>query len=120
MLVKLNHEDATMPMRGTPNSAGFDVTSVEAVVLQPGEQKLINTGLAIACPQGSYARVAPRSGLALKHNLSIGAGVIDADYRGDVGILLVNNGTAPFKVAVGDRIAQLVLEKKLKPARLLR
>ena len=79
--------------------------------MQPGEHKFFRTGLAIACPSGTYARIAPRSGLALKHNLSIGAGVVDADYRGEVGILLINNGTAPYHVAVGDRIAQLVLEK---------
>ena len=102
--VKLIHDDATMPERGSPYAVGFDVTSVEFVTIHPKEQKLVNIGLAVACPTGTYARIAPRSGLALKHNLSIGAGVIDADHRGEVGILLINNGTAPCSVAVGEQV----------------
>ena len=80
--VKMLHPNATIPKRGTPKSAGFDVTSVEPTTIQPNEQMLIKTGIAVACPSGTYARIAPRSGLALKHRLSVGAGVVDADYRG--------------------------------------
>ena len=100
-----------MTARGSGRAAGFDISAVEPATLQPGEHRLIQTGLAIACPSGTYARIAPRSGQALQRNLSIGAGVADADYRGEVGVLLINTGTAPYQVTVGDRIAQLVLEK---------
>ena len=65
----------------------------------------------MACPEGTYGRVAPRSGLALKHSIDVGAGVIDADYRGEVGVILFNFGTKDFEIKEGDRIAQLVLEK---------
>lgn len=69
------------------------------------------TGLSIACPPGTYARIAPRSGLAVKRGIDCGAGVVDADYRGPVGVVLFNFGAEDFVVEVGDRIAQLILEK---------
>ncbi len=81
------------------------------VVIPPAGQELVATGVAIACPPGTYGRIAPRSGLALKHRINIGAGVIDPDYRGEVVALLVNMSADPFRVTAGDRIAQLVVER---------
>merc|ERR1711920_336453 len=69
------------------------------------------TGLAVAIPWGTYARIAPRSGLAAKRMLHVGAGVVDFDYRGEVGVVLFNHGTEDFEVAAGDRVAQLILEE---------
>ncbi len=72
---------------------------------------MVKTGLAIATPRGTYARVAPRSGLALKHHITVGGGVIDGDYRGEAGVILFNHGRKEFEIKAGDRVAQLVLEK---------
>jgi dUTP pyrophosphatase len=83
------------------------------VTLQPGERRLIPTGLHIALPQGLEAQVRPRSGLAYKHGVTVlnSPGTIDADYRGDVGVILINHGQEAFTVAPGDRIAQLVVAR---------
>ena len=85
----------------------------EATVIPQGERKVISTGIAIATPAGTYARIAPRSGLAAKHSIDIGAGVIDQDYRGEVKVLLVNNSKHPYPVKPGDRIAQLIIKQIL-------
>ena len=100
-----------MPKRGTENAAGFDLFASVTTVVEPGERQLIPTGVAIACPSGTYARIAPRSGLSIKKSLDIGAGVVDADYRGEVMVVLINNGKSPFTVETGSRIAQLVPER---------
>lgn len=76
-----------------------------------GGKAIIKTGLSIAIPAGTYARIAPRSGLAAKRMINVGAGVVDYDYRGEVGVVLFNHGTEDLPVAVGDRIAQLILEQ---------
>ncbi len=102
-----------LPSYATELSAGVDLlAAVEAdVVLQPGERRLIPSGIAIALPPGTEAQVRPRSGLALKHGLTVlnAPGTIDADYRGEVGVLLINLGEGPFTVTRGARIAQLVI-----------
>ena len=85
----------------------------EATIIPQGERKAIGTSIAIATPAGSYARIAPRSVLAAKHSIDIGAGVVDQDYRGEIKVLLINNSTHPYPVKPGDRIAQLILEKFL-------
>jgi dUTP pyrophosphatase len=77
---------------------------------------VVPTGLSIACPPGTYARVAPRSGLAVKHFIDTGAGVVDEDYRGAVGVVLFNHSDADFVVRRGDRVAQLILERIVTPA----
>ena len=99
LLVQLLHEHATMPRRGSEKAAGFGVTSCETVAIPAGERRSISTGIAIACPDGSYARIAPRSGLSIKHSLDIGAGVIDADYRGEVKVFLVNHSEKDVPIA---------------------
>ena len=81
-MVMTLHPDAVIPFRGTAGSAGFDLSSIEAVTIPPRSRKLIHTGIAIACPPGTYARIAPRFGLTVRNSLGIGAGVIDPDYRG--------------------------------------
>ena len=104
-----------LPSYSTADSAGLDLRAkLDApVVLQPGERMLIPTGLHMALPQGYEAQVRPRSGLAYKHGVTVlnSPGTIDADYRGDVGVILINHGQAPFGIEDGDRIAQLILAR---------
>ena len=110
--VALLNPNAVMPRRGTPGSAGLDLTSVECAIVLPGHRKLISTGIAVRVPPGTYGRIAPRSGLALKSGVHVGAGVVDSDYTGVVSVLLFNmDGAEPFEVRIGDRIAQLIVER---------
>src|SRR4029077_14341393 len=88
---------------------GYDLYSAESVIIQPRTRRLVDTGLAIAIPPGTYARIAPRSGLSVK-GLDIGAGVVDSDYRGPLKALLINNSDIPFQINQGERMAQLILE----------
>lgn len=104
-------ENATLPTRGSKLAAGWDLYSSEAGLVPAKGQAMIATDLSIIVPAGTYGRVAPRSGLAVKNGISTGAGVIDADYRGEVKIVLFNHSDRDFEVNKGDRIAQLVLEK---------
>jgi dUTP pyrophosphatase len=113
-LTRLPHgADLALPAYATELSAGMDLlAAVEAdVVLAPGERRLIPSGIAIALPAGAEAQVRPRSGLALKHGITVlnAPGTIDADYRGEIGVILINLGEAPFTIHRGDRIAQLVI-----------
>ena len=105
--------DLALPGYATEMSAGMDLlAAVEAaVVLAPGERRLIPSGIAIALPAGTEAQVRPRSGLALKHGITVlnAPGTIDADYRGEVGVILINLSQEPFTINRGDRIAQLVI-----------
>ncbi|ODV96625.1 hypothetical protein PACTADRAFT_48455 [Pachysolen tannophilus NRRL Y-2460] len=100
-----------LPTRGSPFAAGYDLYSSEKALIPAKGQGLVSTDISIIVPIGTYGRVAPRSGLAVKHGISTGAGVIDADYRGEVKIVLFNHGDKDFEINAGDRIAQLVLEK---------
>jgi deoxyuridine 5'-triphosphate nucleotidohydrolase len=102
---------ATMPVRGSKHAAGFDLSSAYDVVVPARGRAVVKTGLAIAIPENTYARIAPRSGLAVKKFIDTGAGVVDYDYRGEVGVVLFNHAEENFQVSVGDRIAQLILEK---------
>jgi dUTP pyrophosphatase len=108
---QLTHPLARMPQRATPQSAGADVFSVEELTIPPRERRLVDLGFSMSFEGPVYARIAPRSGLAVKYSIDVGAGVIDADYRGVVKVLLINNGTEPFKVNVGDRVAQMIFER---------
>lgn len=111
LLVRRLRSTATLPARGSAGAAGYDLSSAEATIVPAGTRQLVPTGLSIALPPGVYGRVAPRSGLAAKRAVDVGAGVIDGDYRGEVNVLLVNGGDGDLVVGVGDRIAQLILEK---------
>merc|ERR1719435_732964 len=104
-------EHAKAPTRGSVDAAGYDLYAAEEKVIEPGKRACVKTDIQIEVPSGTYGRVAPRSGLAAKHGMDVGAGVIDKDYRGNVMVLLFNFGDAAFNVHPGDRIAQLVLEK---------
>lgn len=116
MKIKIvNSSRHALPEYATPQSAGLDLRANldEPVTLQPLQRALIPTGLRIALPQGYEAQVRPRSGLALKHGITLlnTPGTIDADYRGEVGVIMVNLSAEPFTVADGDRIAQLVIAR---------
>jgi len=102
---------AVLPVRGSPGAVGYDLTSTEPVILKPGERGLFSTGLAIIVPEGTYGRVAPRSGLTVKNGLHVGAGVIDPDYRGEVKVSLFNLGSSEVELSAGSKVAQLILEK---------
>ncbi|KAI9233354.1 MAG: dUTP diphosphatase [Podila humilis] len=113
LLVKKLSEKARIPTRGTKHAAGFDLYSSTAMTIPAQSKAVVPTDISIAVPEGTYGRVAPRSGLAVKHFIDTGAGVIDYDYRGPVGVVLFNFGQKDFVIEEGDRIAQLVLEKVL-------
>jgi dUTP pyrophosphatase len=100
-----------MPAYATPGAAGMDVLAAEHVTLAPGARHAVATGFAVAIPPGHEIQVRPRSGLALKHGISVPntPGTIDSDYRGELKVILINHGSAAFAIARGDRIAQLVL-----------
>jgi len=103
--------DAIIPTRGSGGAVGYDLYSTDEVVIPPTHRALIGTGVAIVLPPGVYGRVAPRSGLAVKHGIQVGAGVVDPDYTGEVKVVLFNHGDKDFEVKRGERIAQLVLER---------
>jgi len=107
---------ARTPTRATPGSVGYDLTSAISVGLLPGDRALVWTDLAVEPPPGTYGRIAPRSSLAVQHGIDVGAGVVDPDYRGNLGVLLINNGPSPFMVQEGMRVAQLLLERAETPA----
>jgi dUTP pyrophosphatase len=106
---------AVLPERASEFSAGLDLYSIEAVSLTRGERRLVRTGLAVAIPEGFYGRVAPRSGLAVKNGVDVMAGVIDADYRGEVGCLLYNAGDETVTLPARSKICQLIIEKIITP-----
>ena len=111
----INKGKQPLPQYATPQSAGMDLRAniEEAFTLKPLERKLVATGLFIALPEGYEAQVRPRSGLALKHGITVlnTPGTIDADYRGEIGVVLVNLSNEPFTVEPGERIAQRVIAK---------
>jgi dUTP pyrophosphatase len=104
------HPLAKLPARGSLNAAGLDLHSVENLRIPAHGRASVRTGLSVAVPKGFYGRVAPRSGLAVRHGLDVLAGVIDSDYRGEIVCALINHGDEPFEVEAGMRIAQLVIE----------
>jgi dUTP pyrophosphatase len=111
----INKSDLPLPQYQTELSAGMDVpANVESTItLQPGERQLIATGLYLEIPPGYEMQIRPRSGLALKHGITVlnSPGTVDADYRGEIKVLLINHGQEPFQISKGDRIAQMVLAK---------
>lgn len=105
------HELAKVPVRGDNGSAGFDLSSIETTTIPSGQRRAIDTGIKIALPQGTYGRIAPRSGLALHYGIDVLAGVIDRSYRGVIKVILQNHGDEEYKIEAGDRIAQLIITK---------
>ena len=107
-----------LPHYATGGAAGMDVLSAEAVTLKPGQRHAVATGLAMAIPEGFEIQVRPRSGLALKHGITVPntPGTIDSDYRGELKVILINHGPDNFAIARGDRVAQLVLAPVVQAA----
>jgi len=102
---------AKLPSRGSRFSAGHDLYALEDVLIPARGQRLVGTGIAIGIPQGTYARIAPRSGLAYKESIGIGGGVIDANYTGEIKVIMMNHGKKSYQVQEGDLIAQMIIEK---------
>lgn len=120
MKVKIiNHSNNPLPQYETNGSAGMDIRAnlTEAISLAPLERKLVPTGLFLELPIGTEAQVRPRSGLALKKGITVlnSPGTVDADYRGEIGVILINLSDKPFVIEHGERIAQLVIAEHLQP-----
>ena len=107
--------NAFAPTKGSKLAAGYDLYSAYDCVVPAQDKAIVKTDLQIKVPSGTYGRVAPRSGLAAKHFIDIGAGVVDEDYTGNVGVVMFNHAKKDFEVKKGDRIAQLVCEKIVQP-----
>ncbi|WPB85736.1 dUTP diphosphatase [Sediminicoccus rosea] len=111
LVQRLPHaEGLPLPAYATPGSAGMDLLAAREMVIPPGGRALVPTGLAVAIPDGFEMQVRPRSGLALKHGVTVlnAPGTVDSDYRGEVGVILLNTAAEPFAIARGERIAQAV------------
>lgn len=111
-VMRLPHgEGLDLPVYATAGAAGMDVVSAEDVTIAPGMRHAVATGLAMAIPEGYEIQVRPRSGLALKHGITVPntPGTIDSDYRGELKVILINHGGSDFAIRRGDRVAQLVL-----------
>ena len=110
MSVTLLSNSAILPKRGSELAAGLDLYSPVSGTIEPLQRILVPLDISIELPKGTFGHILPRSGLALKNGIHVGAGVIDEDYRGNVGVLLFNLGNTPFVFKAGDRIAQLVIK----------
>ena len=110
--------DLPLPNYATAGAAGMDAVSAEDFTLEPGARHAVATGLSLAIPEGFEIQVRPRSGLALKHGITVPntPGTIDSDYRGELKVILINHGSEPFSIARGDRVAQLVLAPVVQAA----
>ncbi len=114
--IKRLHPDAKVPHYAQPGDAGLDLFAVVAVTLKPGAWALVDTGIALELPPGTEAQVRPRSGLALKHGITLlnSPGTIDQGYRGNIGVIMINHSAVDFLVTVGMKIAQLVVKPVLQ------
>jgi len=110
------HPGATLPAYAHPGDAGMDVCACAALTIQPGARALVPTGLVMELPPGTEAQMRPRSGLALKHGITLlnAPGTIDEGYRGELGVILINHGQEPFHITPGMRIAQMVIAPVLR------
>ena len=111
MRVKLLSENATVPTRGSNESAGWDLYAAEDTIVPARGKAIIATDIAVAISTGYYGRIAPRSGMSWKNHTDIGAGVVDSDYRGSVGVVMFNHADTDLQITKGDRVAQMVIEK---------
>jgi dUTP pyrophosphatase len=108
--------DAVLPSAAHPGDAGLDLHAVGSMTIAPGAWAVVPTGIVIELPPGTEAQVRPRSGLAVRHGVTVlnAPGTIDEGYRGEVGVILINHGSAPFEVTPGARVAQLVVQRRLE------
>ena len=109
--VKLLRGNAVLPARGSAGAVGYDLCAANNCVIPSRGKGTVETGLAVSLPPGTYSRITPRSGLAIRNSINVGAGVVDLDYWGEIKVLLFNHSAEDFAVQVGDRIAQLILER---------
>lgn len=109
------HPAARLPARGSRYAAGLDLYSIERVTIAAHAWAVASTGLSVAIPHGYYGRIAPRSGLAVKHGLDVLAGVVDSDYRGEIRCALINHGEEAIEIEAGMRVAQLIIEAIVQP-----
>jgi len=109
--VKLLTENSKAPTRNNPTDAGLDLYASEEVLINGRKWKAVSAGISISIPNGFYARIAPRSGLAYKHGLDVFAGVVDSGYRGEIKVIIYNAGEKDYLINTGDKIAQLIIEK---------
>jgi len=116
--VKKLNPAATLPAYAREGDAGLDLFAVKAMVIEPGKSALVPTGIAIELPSGTEAQVRPRSGLALKHAITVlnTPGTVDEGYRGEVGVILINHGATAFTVEAGMKIAQMVVSPRIQVA----
>jgi len=115
LCVKRLSNTAILPTRGSAKAVGYDLCADEDCTILPGRRHVVRTGLSLSLPDGCYARIAPRSGLAIKFGIQVGAGVVDPDYTGEVKVVLFNHDRRKYVIKPGYRIAQLVLEQCLTP-----
>ena len=108
--VKILRENVVLPVRGNVGAAGYDLRAASNYVIPFWGKGTVEAGLAVALPSGTYAHVAPHSGLAIHNFIGVGAGIVDSDYWGEIKVVLFNHSAENFKVHAGDRIAQLILE----------
>ena len=109
--INLLHEDAITPSRGSIESAGLDLHTIESVTIPPGQRALLRTGFAMSMPVGYVGLIWPRSKLAAKKGIVVLAGGIDSDYRGEVMISLLNTGLDPVELCTGDKVAQMIIQR---------
>ena len=111
--IKKLYPDVETPKYQTSGAVGFDLRAVENVSIPSGETRLVGTGLAVELPHGYELQIRPRSGLALKHSITVlnSPGTVDSDYRGEIKVLLINHGKSDFQISKGDRIAQAVVNR---------
>ncbi|CAL9730094.1 deoxyuridine 5'-triphosphate nucleotidohydrolase [Monosporozyma unispora] len=117
--IQLRSKDATVPTKGSSTAAGYDIYASQPCVIPAQGQGLVATDISFTVPVGTYGRIAPRSGLAVKHGIQTGAGVVDRDYTGEVKVVLFNHSKKDFEVAKGERVAQLILEKIIDDAEII-
>lgn len=108
-------EEAIEPTRSSLEAAGYDLYSIDATTVPSRGKAMLRTGIALKLDQGFYGRIASRSSLSCEHSIEVGAGVVDSDYRGSINVILYNHSDEDFPIAVGDRIAQLLIEKVYFP-----
>jgi dUTP pyrophosphatase len=114
LIVCKNHDDAIIPKRGSEQAAGYDLYTIDEGRLMPKQTRLFDTGISFTVPEGTYGRIAPRSGLS-KKGILVNAGVVDRDYTGPVKVMLHNLSDDMYQVKKNDRIAQLIIEKIATP-----
>jgi dUTP pyrophosphatase len=113
--VKKLSTTATLPKRANNHAAGYDLCSSVDMTVKARSREMVKTDLSVTVPYGTYGRIAPRSGLAKNSGIDVGAGVVDHDYTGPLGVILFNHSDTDFVIAQGDRIAQLILEVIVTP-----